>query len=150
MSKLQSIACNIDALAIVSSYTLIICQFGYLDLSQRLWIKNLILSLVGNVWGIILKKSENFNLLHDQNKIGHCLLISTDKVVVTPDKDDKTVAHCLTLPGKILHLTPLLNQKKFRGYGNKETAVRAFFSWKRVRKIIGPSRVNPVIINVHV
>ena len=72
-------------------------------------------------------KLENFSLLHDQNKIGRCLFISTDKVVVAPDKDDKTIAHCLTLPGKILHLTPLLNQKKFRGYGNKEAAVRAFF-----------------------
>ena len=86
-----------------------------------------------------------------QNKFGHCLLISTDKVIA-PDKDDKTVAHCLTLPGKTLHLTPLLNQKKFRGYGNKEAAVRAFFKLEEEglgkTLIIGPSRVNPVSINV--
>ena len=86
-----------------------------------------------------------------QNKFGHCLLISTDKVVVAPDKDDKT-AHCLTLPGKTLHLTPLLNQKKFRGYGNKEAAVRSFFKLEEEglgkTLIIGPSRVNPVSINV--
>ena len=87
-----------------------------------------------------------------QNKFGHCLLISTDQVVVAPDKDDKTVAHCLTLPGKTLHLTPLLNQKKFRGYGNKEAAVRVFYKLEEEglgkTLIIGPSRVNPVSIIV--
>ena len=36
-------------------------------------------------------------------------------------------AFCLTLPGKILHLTPLLNAKKFRGKGKKEDVVRAFY-----------------------
>lgn len=41
--------------------------------------------------------------------------------------DDATAAFCLTLPGKKLHLTPLLAAKKFRARGNKEGALRAFY-----------------------
>ena len=41
--------------------------------------------------------------------------------------DDATAAHCLKLPGKTLYLTPLLAQKKFRKWGNKEGAIRAFY-----------------------
>ncbi len=41
--------------------------------------------------------------------------------------DDATAAYCLHLPGKILYLSPLLAQKKFRKRGNKDGAVRAFY-----------------------
>ena len=67
------------------------------------------------------------------------------------DKEDKVAAHCLTLPGKTLYLTPLLAQKKFRGYGNKDSAVRAFFKLEEdglgKTFVIGTSRVNPVRMN---
>lgn len=39
---------------------------------------------------------------------------------------DAAAGHCLLLPGKELPLTPLLNAKKFRSWGNKEGAIRAF------------------------
>ena len=38
----------------------------------------------------------------------------------------KIASYCLLLPGKVLHLTPLLAAKKFRNRGNKEGALRAF------------------------
>ena len=41
--------------------------------------------------------------------------------------DDATAAYCLLLPGKVLYLSPLLGQKKFRKRGNKNGAVRAFY-----------------------
>lgn len=41
--------------------------------------------------------------------------------------EDATTGYCLTLPGKILYLTPLLTAKKFRSRGNKEGALRAFY-----------------------
>ena len=43
-------------------------------------------------------------------------------------KEIKTdvAAFCLTLPGKKLHLSTLLAQKKFKHKGNKEKAVAAF------------------------
>ena len=40
--------------------------------------------------------------------------------------DNITAAYCLTLPGKVLYLSPLLSAKKFRNRGNKDGAVRAF------------------------
>ena len=57
----------------------------------------------------------------------HVHIIYIDKQDILPDKEDKAAAHCFTRPGKTLYLTPLLVQKKFRGYGNKDSAVRAFF-----------------------
>ena len=39
---------------------------------------------------------------------------------------DAAAAYCLQLPGTKLSLTPLLNAKKFRSWGNKEGAVNAF------------------------
>ena len=99
-------------------------------------------------------KVQSTYIIKINHMIWNCILVYfIDKVVVPADKDDKTVAHCLTLPGKRLHLTPLLNQKKFRGYGNKEAAMRAFFKLEEEglgkTLIIGSSRVNPVINNVH-
>jgi hypothetical protein len=45
----------------------------------------------------------------------------------SPSQQDHSVAaYCLLLPGKILHLSALLNAKRFRDKGNKEGAVRAF------------------------
>lgn len=41
-------------------------------------------------------------------------------------EDHMTASYCLTLPGKVLYLTPLLSAKKFRNRGNKDGAVRAF------------------------
>ena len=41
--------------------------------------------------------------------------------------DENTASYCLTLPGKVLYLTPLLNAKKFRKRGNKDGAIRAFY-----------------------
>ena len=38
----------------------------------------------------------------------------------------QTAAYCLLLPGPELHLTPLPANKKFRGRGNKEGAIKAF------------------------
>lgn len=35
-------------------------------------------------------------------------------------------AHCLKLPGKRLHLTPLNNAKRFRNFGYKKGALKAF------------------------
>lgn len=35
-------------------------------------------------------------------------------------------AHCLTLPGRELHLPSLLTAKKFRNRGNKEAALASF------------------------
>ena len=35
-------------------------------------------------------------------------------------------AHCLKLPGKRLHLTPLNNAKRFHNFGYKKGALRAF------------------------
>ena len=35
-------------------------------------------------------------------------------------------AHCLKLPGKNLHLTPLNNAKRFRNFGYKKGAMKAF------------------------
>ena len=40
---------------------------------------------------------------------------------------NKIAGYTITLPGKTLYLTPLLSQKKFRAYGNKDGAVKAFF-----------------------
>ena len=40
--------------------------------------------------------------------------------------DNMTAAFCLTLPGKVLYLSPLLTARKFRNRGNKDGAVRAF------------------------
>ena len=40
--------------------------------------------------------------------------------------DNMTAALCLTLPGKVLYLSPLLTDKKFRNRGNKDGSVRAF------------------------
>lgn len=37
-----------------------------------------------------------------------------------------TASFCLTLPGKNLHLSSLLQSKKFRNKGNKEGALAAF------------------------
>ena len=42
-------------------------------------------------------------------------------------QEDETAGFCLTLPGRILYLTPLLALKKFRKKGNKDGAVRAFY-----------------------
>ena len=41
--------------------------------------------------------------------------------------DNATAAYCLHLPGKVLYLSPLLAQKKFRKRGNKDGALRAFY-----------------------
>ena len=35
-------------------------------------------------------------------------------------------AHCLRLPGRCLHLTPLLKAKRFRNFGYKTGALKAF------------------------
>ena len=42
-------------------------------------------------------------------------------------QEDERAGFCLTLPGKILYLSPLLALKKFRKKGNKDGAVRAFY-----------------------
>ena len=36
-------------------------------------------------------------------------------------------ALCLTLPGEVIYLTPVLNAKKFRHVGKKEDVVRVFY-----------------------
>ena len=43
-----------------------------------------------------------------------------------PSSIQSTSAFCLLLPGKNLHLSTLLAQKKFRHRGNKEGALNAF------------------------
>ena len=40
--------------------------------------------------------------------------------------DESNAAFVLTLPGKVMDLTSLLNNKKFRGRGNKKGAIRVF------------------------
>ena len=55
-------------------------------------------------------------------------LFSVDFTETLPaSKDRETAGFCLTLPGRILFLTPLLALKKFRKKGNKDGAVRAFY-----------------------
>ena len=44
----------------------------------------------------------------------------------SPSQQDHSVAAYCLLPGKTLHLSALLNAKRFRDKGNKEGAVRAF------------------------
>ena len=58
----------------------------------------------------------------------HVSLNSPFNVASTVEKIDemRAAAHCLLLPGAQLHLTPLLNAKRFSRYGNKEGAVQAF------------------------
>ena len=43
------------------------------------------------------------------------------------DCTKSTALFCLMLPGKRLHLKPLLAMKKFRNKGNKHGAVKAFY-----------------------
>ena len=44
----------------------------------------------------------------------------------SPVSEDKQVASfCLTIPGKMLHISTLLAKKFFRNRGNKDGAVRA-------------------------
>ena len=45
---------------------------------------------------------------------------------MSESKESSNAAFCLSLPGRILYLTPLLAQKRFRKRGNKEGALRAF------------------------
>ena len=50
----------------------------------------------------------------------------TPSVAVETNKES-TAAYCLSkLPGKVLELSALLANKKFRGRGNKEGALAAF------------------------
>ena len=76
-----------------------------------------------------------------------CVLGSSDPI--STSADDATAGFCLTLPGKTLYLTPLLTAKKFRGRGNKEGALRAFYQLEeehfgRVLVVGGSSRVSQV------
>lgn len=48
-------------------------------------------------------------------------------MVVEDSTDDVCAAQCLLLPGKTLHLSYLLVKKKFKKFGNKDGAVRAFY-----------------------
>jgi len=43
------------------------------------------------------------------------------------DNMKATALFCLMLPGRKLHLKPLLAMKKFRNRGNKNGAVKAFY-----------------------
>jgi len=48
--------------------------------------------------------------------------------LASSNEDKKSTAlFCLMLPGKKLHLKPLLAMKKFRNRGNKRGAVEAFY-----------------------
>jgi len=40
--------------------------------------------------------------------------------------DESNASYVLTLPGSVMDLTALLNNKKFHGRGNKEGAIRVF------------------------
>lgn len=65
----------------------------------------------------------------------------------TPERN-RIAGYTITLPGKRLYLTPLLSQKKFRSYGNKDGAVKAFYQLEKEglgkTSVIGNSRSNPV------
>ena len=63
-------------------------------------------------------------LTYELNKL---LLFIGDGMTENLSDDDATAAFCLHLPGKILYLSPLLAQKKFRKRGNKDGAIRAFY-----------------------
>jgi hypothetical protein len=85
----------------------------------------------------------------------HSLQCTFDQIFFSDEPDtakvsesNKTAGYCLTLPGKTLFLTPLLSQKKFRSYGNKDGAVKAFFQLEEEglgkTHIVGNSKANPV------
>ena len=79
--------------------------------------------------------------------MNYCVLGPSDPI--STSADDAIAGFCLTLPGKTLYLTPLLTAKKFRGRGNKEGALRAFYQLEeedfgRVLVVGGSSRVSQV------
>ena len=82
------------------------------------------------------------------------MFITTGEAEKTLDNEchDKTTGYCLTLPGKTLYLTPLLSQKKFRSYGHKDGAVKAFYKLQQEglgkTHLVGSSRANPVSISI--
>ena len=53
-------------------------------------------------------------------------IVNLVDLTVTETKESSNAAFCLFLSGRILYLTPLLAQKKFRKRGNKEGALIAF------------------------
>ena len=65
--------------------------------------------------------------------------------------EDATIGYCLTLPGKILYLTPLLAAKKFR---SREGAVRAFYRIEeglgKVSIVGGTSKLNQVLSEIQI
>ena len=55
----------------------------------------------------------------------HLSSVGSDEAMpAAASQEDETAGFCLTLPGRILYLTPLLALKKL---GNKDGAVRAFY-----------------------
>ena len=55
-----------------------------------------------------------------------CIIIVSQHMENSPVSEDKQVASfCLTIPGKVLHISTLLAKKFFRNRGNKDGAVRA-------------------------
>ena len=43
------------------------------------------------------------------------------------DEDELNAAYTILLPGRVLNLSSLLAQKKYRKRGNKDGAIRSFF-----------------------
>ena len=56
-------------------------------------------------------------------------IIDHDEVTASPAEASahNNAGYCLTLAGRKLYLTPLLQKKKFRKRGNKEGALAAFY-----------------------
>ena len=54
------------------------------------------------------------------------LNFNSGHVATTQTGSASLMAYCLLLPGKKLHLSALLTAKRFRGKGNKDSAVEAF------------------------
>ena len=61
--------------------------------------------------------------LYQQNILKGAKVSETEQ---PPSDTQSAAAHCLKLPGKKLYLTPLNNAKRFRNFGYKKGALKAF------------------------
>ena len=86
-------------------------------------------------------------------------IVGHDEVTASPAEvnANNNAGYCLTLPGKKLYLTPLLEKKKFRRRGNKEGALAAFYQLGKesLGKLLelqgskGASKVSYALSNVY-
>ena len=81
---------------------------------------------MGGIKNLVLPNFRLYSINKCSSAVTISCFVSIDKADVEDSGVDATASHCLLLPGKKLELTPLLNAKKFRSWGNKEGAVNTF------------------------